>query len=440
MTKAATKAAKPKSRTFASLSVYNYRLYFTGALVSNIGTWIGRTCQDWLVLTVLTNHSSTDLGIVTAIQFLPVVLLAPFAGAITDRYPKRKVLLCTQSALAVTSLLLAVLVVSGEVTLWQVFMLAALQGTATALDNPSRQAFVSEMVSDDLLSNAVGLNATSFNTARLIGPGVAGLMIGLMGIGTTMFLDTLSFVAVLIALSMMRAKDLFPAPRARGRGKVREGFAYVRHRPDLILILVMIFMLGTFGMNFQLTIALMATTIFHKGAAEYGLLGSIMAIGSLAAALMAARRERPRLRIVVIALAGFTVFSCVAALAPSYWLFALFLIPTGLTAITAMNTANATMQLSVSPVMRGRVMALYMAIFMGGTPIGAPVIGWVGSQWGARWTILVGSIAVGITVIGVMFYLNRRHDLRLSLERHPLHLEVHTRQVALVAPSAERPD
>ena len=417
-----------KSRTFASLSVYNYRVYFAGALVSNIGTWMGRTAQDWLVLTQLTDHDSTALGIVTALQFAPVVALAPWAGAITDRFPKRRVLFGTQTALAVTSALLAALVLGGVVQLWHVYALALLQGVAPALDNPGRQAFVSEMVESDLLSNAVGLNATSFNAARLIGPGIAGLCIGLIGTGQTLVFNTFSFVAVLIALKAMRPAELMPAPQVRGKGKVREGLAYVRHRPDIMLIMFMVFMLGTFGMNFQLTIALMATTVFHKGAAEYGLLGSVMAIGSLAGALMAARRQRPRLRIVLGSLAGFMVFSAVAALAPSYLLFAVFLIPTGLFAITCLNTANATVQLSVTPVMRGRVMALYMAIFMGGTPVGAPLIGWVGSAFGARWTILVGSVATAATVVGTMVYLMRRDDLRVRLEGRPIpHFEVRHR-------------
>ncbi|TWE11685.1 MFS transporter [Rudaeicoccus suwonensis] len=423
------------SRTFASLSVFNYRAYFTGALISNVGTWMGRTAQDWLVLTQLTNHNSTDLGIVTALQFAPVVVLAPMAGALTDRFSKRKVLYGTQTALLVTSGILAALVVGGVVQLWHVYLLALLQGVATALDNPSRQAFVSEMVPPEKLSNAVGLNATSFNAARLIGPGIAGLMIGLIGTGKTLIFNTLSFVAVLIALKLMRGSELRPAPRARGKGKVREGLVYVRHRPDLILVMAMVFMLGTFGMNFQITIALMATTVFHKGAAEYGLLGSIMAIGSLAGALMAARRERPRLRIVLIALAGFTIASALAAMAPSYLLFGVFLIPTGLCAITMMNTSNATVQLSVAPEMRGRVMALYMAIFMGGTPIGSPVIGWIGTEFGARWTILVGSIATGITVVVAMIYLMRRQDVHLHVERRPVpHLHVSSQPATGVEP------
>ena len=422
------------SPTFASLRIRNYRVYSAGALVSNIGTWMGRVAQDWLVLTQLTPHDSTDLGIVTALQFAPVVIFAPFAGAVSDRFPKRRVLLATQTALALTSALLAALVLGNVVQLWHVYVLALVQGVATAFDNPTRQAFVSELVPHERLVNAVGLNSASFNAARLIGPGVAGLLIAAVGTGWTLVFNTGSFIAVLVALGLLRTSELRPSPRRSGKGRIREGMAYVRHRPDIVLVMVMVFMLGTFGMNFQITIALMSTTEFHKGASEYGLLGSIMAIGSLAAALMSARRPRPRLRILLVSLAGFTVASTAAALAPSFWLFGLFLIPTGLCALTVLTTANATVQLGVSPEMRGRVMALYMAIFMGGTPLGSPVIGWIGGAWGPRWTILVGSIAVGLTVVGAMVYLMGNQQLRLRIERQPLpHLplvQVSSREVA----------
>ena len=422
------------NRTFASLSVYNYRVYFMGAMTSNIGTWIGRIAQDWLVLTVLTDHNATALGFVTALQFAPAVLLAPVAGALTDRYSKRKVQFLAQGALAVTSAILATLVLTGAVQLWHVFLTATLQGFATALNNPSRQAMVSEMVPPELVTNAVSLNSTSFNAARIVGPGIAGLLVGIIGIGPTILFDTFSFVAVMFSLYVMRPGELMPAPRSRGKGKVREGMAYVRHRPDIMLILVMIFMLGTFGMNFQLTTALMATAVFHENATGFGLLGSIMAIGSLGGALMSARRSRPRLRVLMTSLAGFTVASAAAALAPSFLLFAVLLIPTGFAAITFLNTANSTVQLSVSPVMRGRVMALYMAVFLGGTPVGAPLIGWVGDTFGARWTILIGSVATLVTLGAAMAYLLRSKDLYLRIERTPRpHLEVRPRDVASAA-------
>ncbi|HET8601095.1 MAG TPA: MFS transporter [Segeticoccus sp.] len=408
------------SPTFRSLSIYNYRLYWTGALVSNIGTWMGRVSQDWLVLTDLTHHSSTDLGTVTALQFLPLVLLAPWAGAITDRFPKRRILFITQSALAVTSLLTGLLIITGVVQLWHIFALAFLQGVATAVDNPGRQTFVSEMVPRESLSNAVSLNSASFNAARLIGPGVAGLVIAAVGTGPSFFVNTLSFVAVLLALWRMRTSELRPAPRTAGRGSIREGARYVKNRPDIILIMVLVFMLGTFGMNFQLTTALMATQVFHKGAGEYGLLGSIMAIGSLAGALLAARRAHPRLRILLIALSGFAIATLVAATAPSYWMFAIFLVPTGLFSITVLTSANSMVQLGVDPAMRGRVMALYMAIFMGGTPIGAPVIGWIGDAFGARWTILIGTFAVAVSVVGAAAYLVRSENVHVRLVRDGL--------------------
>jgi len=405
------------SPTFASLGVRNYRIYATGAFISNIGTWMGRVAQDWLVLTELTNHSSSALGIVTGLQFLPFLLLAPWAGMIADRFPKRVILAITQTALALSSLVLGVLAVTGTAELWMVYAIALFTGLATAVDNPARQTFVSEMVSRDRLANAVSLNSASFNAGRLIGPGVAGLTIAAFGTGWTLLLNTLTFVAVLVALACMRPSELKPAPLlSRGKGAIREGVRYVRTRPDIQLVMVLVFVLGTFGMNFQITTALMATKEFGKGPEEYGLLGSIMAIGSLTAALLSARRPQPRLRILLVALVGFTVTSGLAALAPSYLLFAIALVPVGLSALTALTTANAMVQLSVDPAMRGRVMALYMAIFMGGTPIGAPVIGWIGEVWGPRWTIGIGTVAVGMVLVVVSFWMARHENVQVTYE------------------------
>jgi len=406
------------SPTFASLSIYNYRLFAAGALISNTGTWMGRVAQDWLVLTVLTPNSSVALGIVTGLQFAPLVLFAPLAGVITDRFAKRRILFITQTAQALISLFTGVLVVTGSVQLWHIYVLAFAQGVATALDNPARQTFVSEMVPYDSLSNAVGLNSASFNGARLIGPGVAGLVIAAFSTGPAFFINGVSFMAVVLALSRMRPGELRPSPRQRGRGQIREGLRYVRGRPDIMLIMALVFVLGTFGMNFQMTTALMATAVFHKGAGGYGLLGSIMAVGSLSAALLSARRENPRLRILMVALSAFVVASAAAALAPSYIWFAVLLIPVGLSALTVITTATAMVQLSVDPAMRGRVMALYMAVFMGGTPFGSPLIGWIGSAWGPRWTILVGSIATGLAVLGAALYLVRSENVRVTFDRH----------------------
>ena len=403
------------SPTFSSLGVRNYRIYATGAFVSNIGTWMGRVAQDWLVLTEVTDHSSSALGIVTGLQFLPFLLLAPWTGVIADRFPKRRLLAATQTALALSSLALGVVAVAGQAELWMVYVAALWTGVATAFDNPARQTFVSEMVPRDRLTNAVSLNSASFNAGRLVGPGVAGLTIAAFGTGWTLIINTFTFVAVLIALGSMRRGELRPAPRlARGSGAIKEGVRYVRSRPDIQLVMLLVFVLGTFGMNFQVTTALMATKEFGKGPEEYGLLGSIMAIGSLTAALLSARRPEARLRVLLVSLVGFTAATLFASLAPTYTLFAIALVPTGLSALTALTTANAMVQTRVDPAMRGRVMALYMAIFMGGTPIGAPIIGWIGDAWGARWTIAIGTIAVGITMLVVSVWLARHENVEVT--------------------------
>ncbi|MGO4956220.1 MFS transporter [Luteococcus sp. Sow4_B9] len=411
-----SEAVARRSGTFASFGVPNYRIFFSGATVSNVGTWMYRVAQDWLVLTILTDHSSSALGVVTGLQFLPIPFLAPYAGSIADRFPKRKILLTSQAALALNALVMFLLVVTGWVELWHVFVLAFLTGVVTAFDNPTRQAFVSEMVPRELVSNAVGLNSASFNSARLLGPGLAGLIIAWWGVAPAMFFNAVSFGAVIASLLMMRPEQLSPAPmRKNGKGAVREGLRYVGRRPDIMVILLMVFMLGTFGMNFQITNALMATKVYGKGPGEYGLLGSIMAVGTLAAALIAARRERPRLRVLLSALGGFALCTALLGAAPNYTTFALLLVPTGLCALTMMTCANASVQLASDPEVRGRVMALYMAIFMGGTPLGAPLIGWVGDFFGPRWTIWAGSLACGLTFLGVAVWFMVHRGVRVRL-------------------------
>lgn len=392
---------------FSSIGIRNYRLFWTGGFVSNIGTWMARVAQDWLVLTVLTNNSAVALGIVTGLQFLPTALLAPWAGSMADRFPKRKVLIATQAGLAVTGAVLAVLVLGGWVTLWQVYLLATLQGIAAAFDGPARQAFAPEMVPQHLIANSVGLNTTSFHTARLIGPAVAGLTIAWWGVGPALALNALSFLAVLVALAVMDSSQLTPAPVPAKRGSIREGIRYVRNRPDIMVVMFLVFMLGTFGLNFQLTNSLMATAVFKVGPEQFGLMGSILAIGSLSAGLLAARRTQIRLRLILAALAGFALCMALLTFAPNYYVYVFLLLPTGLFALTVMTAANTSVQLAVDPAMRGRVMALYMAIFLGGTPIGAPVIGWIGDAWGPRWTIAMGAVACGLAVLGAALYVLR---------------------------------
>jgi MFS family permease len=416
------------SPTFRALNSHNYRLWLTGAIVSNVGTWMQRVAQDWLVLTILTHHSAEAVGITTGLQFLPMLLLAPYGGLIADRMPKRILLMATQLTMGLLALGLGLLVVTDVVQLWMVYGFALLLGVATALDNPARQTFVSEMVPREHLSNAVGLNSATFNAARIVGPGVAGLLIAWVGTGPVFLINAASFAAVLISLSRMRTRELRVTPRVpRAKGQLTDGLRYVWHRPDIMLILVIVFAVGTFGMNFQMTTAFVATSTFHKGAGEYGLLGSIMAIGSLAGALLSARREQPRLRYVVGAALGFGVFATLAAAMPTYPLFALMLIPTGLFALTMMTSANATVQMSVDPAMRGRVMALYMAIFLGGTPIGAPIVGWVGEEFGARWSIGIGGIVSIITSLAAMVWIVRTRHLHVTYERtESPHLQLRT--------------
>ena len=403
---------------FSSMTIRNYRLFWTGGFVSNVGTWMARVAQDWLVLTVLTANSATALGIVTGLQFLPIAVLAPYAGALADRVPKRKLLMWTQAAQALVGLTLAALVLGGGVQLWHVYLLAVLLGVAGAFDGPARQSFAPEMVPERLIPNAVGLNSTSFHAARLVGPAVAGLTIAWWGVGPALLLNGFSFIAVLIALAMMDPSTLTPAPQSRRKGSIVAGMRYVRARPDIMLLMFIVFMLGTFGLNFQLTNALMATAVFHVGAEQYGLLGSILAIGSLAAGLLAARRTQMRLRLIIGAMAGFSLAVGVLAVAPTYWWYAAFLVPVGLTSLTVMTAANASVQLSTEPVMRGRVMALYQAIFLGGTPLGAPMLGWIGDAWGPRWTLAIGAIACAVTVVVAVGYLVRQSGWGFLPWRH----------------------
>lgn len=412
------------SQMFASFSMKNYRLFFIGAFISNVGTWLQRIGQDWLVLTDLTSNSSSALGFVTALQFLAVPLLAPWAGGIIDRFSKQKILFITQLLLALNALVLWALVFFGVVELWHVFVSAFLQGVITAFDNPARQSFVPEVVSNKYLANAIGLNSTSFNAARLFGPGIAGFMIAAFhdDVAPVLLINTLTFVAMLVALALMDRSELTVAPRAEKKGATRGGLAYVKSKPDIIVLLVIIFMLGTFGMNFQIYNATMATEVFGKGSEEYGMLGTVMAIGTLGGALMAARRAKPRLKVILWALLVFGVLSVVLAFSTNYYMYAILLIPIGFASLTVMTSANAAVQLSSEPLYRGRVMAIYMAIFMGGTPLGSPLIGWIGDAISPRASILLGGGLNLLTALGILTYFIVSKGLRLSLEYERHHL------------------
>ncbi|MDQ4137881.1 MAG: MFS transporter [Actinomycetota bacterium] len=418
------------SSMFRSLRAFNYRLWFAGALVSNIGTWMQRTAQDWIVLTELTDHDAVAVGITMALQFVPQLLLLPWTGVIADTFNRRKLMLATQASSAVLCLVLALLVLTGTVELWHVYVLAALLGVAAAIDTPARQTFVAELVSDSNLPNAVALNSASFHGARLAGPAVAGLLVAFVGAGWVFAFNGITYGAVIAAILFLRTRELRAAPRAkRTKGQLRAGFRYVRSRSDILVVLGMIFLMGTFGFNFAIFIATMSTVEFGRGAAEYGILSSVMAIGSVAGALLAARRERPRMRILVVAAAGFGFACTAAAFAPSFELFGLALTLVGLTSITLMTSANAYVQTTTPTMLRGRVMALYMAIFTGGTPIGAPLVGAVSNGLGPRWALGVaaaaGILAAAVAVVWVIRYrgvriaYDRSVRLRLRLRYQP---------------------
>ncbi|WNM24329.1 MFS transporter [Demequina capsici] len=405
------------NRTFSSLGIRNYRLWFAGAVVSNIGTWMQRIAQDWVVLTVLTDNSGFAVGVTTALQFLPFLLIGPWTGVLADRVDHRKLLLVTQVVGAALSVGLGAIVLSGHAQLWHVYAFALGLGFMTAFDNPARQAFVSDLVPASHLSNAVGLNSASFNAARLIGPGLAGLLIAWIGSGWVFLLNGFTFLATIIALLLMRSDEFERQRRApRGPGQVLEGVRYVRSRPDIIAILVVVGVVGMLGLNFQLTSAMMARVEFGRGPGEYGVLGSILAIGSLGGALLAARRRQPTLKLVVIAAFGFGAANSLLALMPTFWTFAIAGIPVGFAALTMITAANATVQTTTEPSMRGRVLALYMMVFMGTTPIGSPIVGWVGEQYGPRWAIGIGAIASLIVATAVGLWSARRWNVVLELQ------------------------
>jgi MFS family permease len=384
----------PVAGTFRSLRSFNFRLWSAGALVSNVGTWMQRVAQDWLVLTQLTHHDASALGIVMGLQFAPQLLLLPWTGSAADRLNQRKLLMLTQATMGVLALVLGVLTVAGVVRLWHVFLFSFLSGAAAALDAPVRQTFVAEMVGDKDLPNAVALNSTSFNAAQMIGPAVAGLLIAKVGIGWAFLLNGLSFAAVLLSMWFFRLSELRASARAhRTTSGFLEGFRYVWRKPDLRAILIMLFLIGTFGLNTPIFISTMAVNVFHSGARGFGLLSSIMAVGTLSGALFAAGRKRPTLASLSIGAGVFGLGCTLAALSPGYWWFAAALAVSGAAVLIFTNGTNSIMQLSTEPSMRGRVMALRVGIALGGMTIGAPIVGWVANHFGPRWSLGIGAIA-----------------------------------------------
>jgi MFS family permease len=407
----------PVKGAFRSLNGFNYRIWAAGALVSNVGTWMQRIAQGWLVLTQLTHNNATALGVVMALQFGPHLLLLPLTGFAADHLDRRKLLIATQAAMGALAMGLGVLTVAGRVELWGVYVFAFLLGCVTAFDSPARQTFACELVGEADLHNAVALDSTSFNAARMIGPAIAGILIATVGSGWVFLINAASFAAVLGSLGLLRIDELHLGHRApRTKGSLLEGFRYVWRRPDLRAVLLMLLLIGTFGFNFQIFISTMSVSVFHAGAGQYGLLTSVLAIGTIAGALLAAGRAKPRLELLFGGAAMFGFGCALAAIMPDIWLFGLALILIGASALTFSNATNSLMQLSTEPVMRGRVMAIRLAVALGGTPIGAPIVGWVADRFGPRWALGVGAAAGFAAAIVGIRYLAKYRGLRLRDE------------------------
>ncbi|MFM9607980.1 MFS transporter [Streptomyces sp. V2] len=408
---------------FSSLTVRNYRLFFLGQVVSNIGTWMQRIAQDWLVLSL--TGSATAVGVTTALQFLPMLLFGLYGGVLVDRFPKRPTLLVTQTSMGVAGVALAALTLSGHVQVWHVYVAAFAVGLATVVDNPARQSFVSEMVGPGQLQNAVSLNSANFQSARLVGPAVAGLMITGVGTGWAFLFNGLSFVAPIAGLLLMRGRELHAVERApRAKGQLREGLRYVAGRPDLIWTIALVGFIGTFGFNFPVYLSAFADDVFHAGAGSYSLFNTLMAVGSLAGALLAARRGTSRMRVLIGAAVAFGAVELAAAFAPSLWLFALFMVPIGMFGMTVNVTANTGIQMSTDPAMRGRVMALYMMVFLGGSPVGAPIAGWITDAYGVRAGLAVGGAISLLAAVAIGLVLTRVGGFRLSFGWHGGHPRV----------------
>jgi MFS family permease len=404
-------------RTFSSLSVRNFRLFLSGQLVSLTGTWMQRVAQDWLVLRI-SHNSGTAIGLTTGLQFLPFLIFGLYGGVIADRYSKRRLLVLTQLSMAVQAAVLAGLDLSHSVTLTEVYALAFMLGLSSAFDNPTRQAFVTEMVGKDKVVNAVGLNSATFNSARIFGPAIAGLVIDFWGTGWAFVANAVSYAAVIASLLMMRDSELFSVQRvARAPGQIREGLRYLRSRTDLVVPILLVAVIGTLGYNFQITLALMDTVVFHRGAGGYGLLSSAIAVGSLGGALLGARRTSPSRKGLIGWAFAFGALESLTAFMPDLPALALILVPTGVAALCFSTAANTTVQLLTDPEMRGRVMGVYMLVFLGGTPIGGPLVGWVAQEMGPRVSLLIGGVSGLVVALLAALLVLRRGEPASPLAR-----------------------
>ncbi|WP_086662655.1 MFS transporter [Lentzea kentuckyensis] len=402
---------------FRSLGIYNYRLYASGQIISLVGVWMQRVAQDWLVLE-LTNGSPVALGFAASLQFLPVLILSMWGGVLADRMDKRKLLLWLESALGICALALGLLDVTGVVELWHVYVLCFLLGCFSAVETPVRQSFVVEMVGRDQLTNAVAINSMMFNLARIIGPAIAGVTIVAIGTGWVFIANAISFIGVVGGVWLMRTSQLQRSdPVPREKGQLLSGLRYVKHRPDLLTVMLLVFFIATFGMNFYMTLAIMARNVFGGDADAYGLLSTLIAVGTLAGATWAARRKTPKLTVFIGAGVVFGALEIVSGLMPTMILTGLMMIPVGIAMMTFNTTANATIQLAVEPEMRGRVMGIYMLVFLGGNPVGGPLMGWLGEINGRAPIIIGGAVSMIVTITAWIILVRRGDIAKPSLRK-----------------------
>jgi MFS family permease len=396
----------------------NFRILFPANALSNIGTWAQRIAQDWLVLE-LTDNNGGALGLVTAVQFAPFLLLSLHGGALADRFNKRKLLIWTNIVAAIACYGIGILVMIEKIELWHVFVGAGVLGISSAIDAPIRQAFTSEIVGHSDVANAVSLNSANFNAGRLVGPALSGFLIAHFSTGPSFIINATTYLFVIAALFAMREKDFFIQKKEETLGTIREGIRYALARPDLYVVMMLVFFSATFGLNFQIFNALMATKEFGKGPASYGLLGTFIAIGSLTGALLSARLERMRNTRFIIKLGiAFSFTVLVLSIAPSYLWYSLWLPICGITALTMLISANSYVQTHSDPAVRGRVMGIYLFIFLGGTPFGSLLIGWMTEAFGVRQTVAAcGGISLAAALMIWVIYRDRVEepaDLRVS--------------------------
>ncbi|HUN77805.1 MAG TPA: MFS transporter [Solirubrobacteraceae bacterium] len=392
--------------TFAALKVPNYRRYIAGQAVSLVGTWMQMAAQSWLVLTL--TGSATELGLIVALQTLPVLLLGPYGGVVADRVDKRRLMICLQTLMGVQALILGLLTITGAVRLWQIGALAVLLGLNNAFENPARQSFMLEMVGEEHLRNAVSLNSVLVNVARTVGPAVGGILIATVGTGVCFLFNAASFAAVVTSLLTLDRAALHPSPPAgRAPGQLREGLRYIRGSTELLAPLLMMAAVGCLAYEFQVSLPVMARQGLHVDAAGYGFMTAAMGVGAVAGGLLVAARGRTGLPMLVAAAAGFGVVLTLAALAPTLPLELAALALAGWASISFMATGNSTLQLAAEPSMRGRVMSLWFVAFQGSTPIGGPIVGWTMAQAGARAGLGLGAVTCLLVALAGLITLQR---------------------------------